>query len=230
MASKAVTTGAVFVDFDLTLCKIYFWQGLFEHHRQLRFKRKTLYSFLAFHMPIWLLTKAKLVQKSYFQRIWITNSAWLVKDVSINRANQIWDWVIEHQIIPQLRPELIDAINEHKENGRRIFILSGSFEPFIERLAMELNLDGFIATPLESNNGLYTGKVEQPLCIGHGKLERLQRFLVEQDGKEIDLSKSYFYTDSAADVPVMEKFGHPIAVYPDNELAKISSKNKWEII
>ena len=174
--------------------------------------------------------KVKLIQKSSFQRIWITNTAWLVRDVSVNRANQIWDWVIEHQIAPQLRPEIIDAINEHKENGRRIFILSGTFEPFIERLAIELNLDGYIATPIESKNGLYTGKVEQPLCIGHGKLERLKMFLEGQDGKEIDISKSYFYTDSAADIPVMKEFGHPIAVYPDNELAKIATNNEWEII
>jgi phosphoserine phosphatase len=49
-------------------------------------------------------------------------------------------------------------------------------------------------------------------------------------GKEIDLTKSYFYTDSIVDAPVMEMFGNPVAVYPDSELGRLAAVRGWSVI
>jgi phosphoserine phosphatase len=58
--------------------------------------------------------------------------------------------------------------------------------------------------------------------VGQGKLERLNQFL-ERPGKGIDLAKSYFYTDSFVDAPVMKLFGNPVAVY-------MAKSFNWHII
>jgi HAD superfamily hydrolase (TIGR01490 family) len=220
---------AVFIDLDGTLCEIYLWEGLFTHHRVNRYKRGALFAFMAFHFPIWLLYEANILSKKYFYTIHATNLAWLVKGVSVARADQIWDWIIENQTLPRLRLELKDVINTHKSNGQRIYLISGSFLPFLEKLATVMNITGVIATPLEEKDGRYTGKIIPPLTIGTGKLERLNQFL-ESDEEGIDLSISYFYTDSSVDIPVMELFGYPIAVYPDKQLAEEATKRGWSII
>lgn len=220
---------AAFVDLDGTLCDIYLWQALFRHHRQLCFKRAAMVAFIAFHMPLWLLSKARLLSREFFYRTNAANLAWLVGGVSIERAKEIWEWLRENETIPHLRPEMQAAIEDHKSQGHRVILLSGSFTPFVDALAARLGVEGAIATPLAVKNGRYTGKIVPPINVGQGKVERLERFL-DGPGKEIDLAASYFYTDSIVDASVLEMFGHPVAVYPDPELANLAAARGWPVI
>jgi HAD superfamily phosphoserine phosphatase-like hydrolase len=121
------------------------------------------------------------------------------------------------------------VIRDHLDREHRIYLISGSFTPVVVKLAEHLGLHGAIATPLEVVDGCYTGKIISPLNVGEGKIVRLQHFL-EESGQDLDLSRSFFYTDSIVDAPVMEIFGHPIAVYPDKPLEALAKKHGWRII
>lgn len=227
--NNGIGRAAVFVDLDGTLCEIFLWQALFSHHRTNRFKLGSLYLFIAFHMPIWIVHKAKLVSKETFYTLHATNLAWLLKDVPLARAEAIWDWVVDHEILPRVRPEMAHELETHKAVEKKIYLMSGSFSPLMDKLVSTMKLTGAIATPLEERNGRYTGRIIPPLGIGHGKAERLRRFLDELD-EPIDLSNSNFYTDSYLDMPVMELFGNPIAVYPDKLLAAEAEERGWTTI
>lgn len=220
---------AAFVDLDGTLCDVFLWQALFRHHRQLRFKRATMVAFIAFHTPLWLLYEAHLLSQSFFYRLHATNLAWLVSGVSVDRAERIWEWVLENEITPHLRPEMLAAIEDHQSQGHRVILISGSFAPLLDKLANRLGVERAIATPLAIKNGRYTGRIVPPLGVGHGKVERLERFL-EGPGKEIDLAASCFYTDSIVDAPVLGMIGHPVVVYPDPELASLAVARGWPVI
>lgn len=220
---------AVFIDLDGTLCDQYLWQALFAHHRKNQFNRGIMYAFIAFHTPLWLLYETHLLSQDFFYRQHGTNLAWLLRGVSIQRSEEIWDWVIENQIIPHLRPEMLAAIEDHQNQSHRVILNSGSFAPLLDELTLRLGFERAIATPLVIKDGQYTGKIVPPLNIGQGKVERLIQFL-DGSGKEIDLTKSFFYTDSFVDAPVMEMFGHPVAVYPDNELAKLAAAQDWPVV
>ena len=45
----------------------------------------------------------------------------------------------------------------------------------------------------------------------------------------IDLDASYAYSDSATDLPMLEVVGHPVAVNPDRELARVARERAWEV-
>jgi HAD superfamily hydrolase (TIGR01490 family) len=220
---------AAFIDMDFTLYTKYLYEGLFAHHRQNKFRRHTLALFVAYHFPIWQLSKIGLISKEYLYNEHATNLAWLVRGVSVERADSIWDWVLENEIVPHIRPEMVSVIEEHKIQGHRIILNSGSFTPILDKVVAYLGIEDAIATPLTVKNGRYTGKIIPPLNIGNGKVERLNRFLTGP-GKEIDLTKSYFYTDSVMDLPVLKLFGNPVAVYPDEYLAKTAKAQNWQII
>jgi HAD superfamily hydrolase (TIGR01490 family) len=220
---------AAFIDLDGTLCETYLWQALFAHHKQKRFKRLALFWFIAYHYPLWLLVKAGLLSKNYFFKINATNLAWLVGDVSLERGEELWEWVLENVIGPHLRPEMLAAIREHKSKGHRIILISGSFAPLLDKLVGRLEVETAIATPLEVKDGHYTGRIISPLNIGQSKAERLNDFL-DGPGKDIDLAKSYFYTDSIVDAPVLEMFGHPVVVYPDESLVVLAAERGWTVI
>jgi hypothetical protein len=73
--------------------------------------------------------------------------------------------------------------------------------------------------------GRYTGDVEF-YSYGPFKADAI-RELAARDG--IDLEGSYAYSDSATDLPMLEVVGHPVAVNPDRDLAKIAKERDWEV-
>jgi len=47
-------------------------------------------------------------------------------------------------------------------------------------------------------------------------------------GKEDSIN--WAYADSYSDLPVLERVGRPVAVYPDPELTAHAKEHNWEII
>jgi len=81
-------------------------------------------------------------------------------------------------------------------------------------------------TRLEVERGKLTGRVIDPVCFEEGKVYWLQQ-LVEKQG--IDLAKSWFYTDSVTDLPLLELVGHPVVVNPDPRLYRAASRRHWPV-
>jgi hypothetical protein len=46
----------------------------------------------------------------------------------------------------------------------------------------------------------------------------------------IDLARSYAYSDSITDLPMLELVGHPVAVNPDRPLLRIARERDWEVV
>ena len=122
-----------FIDFDGTLLNGYLWRAMVKHHRSQRFNRVALYKFLAIHIPIIPLWRRRLLSRDWFYRIWGENMAWLMKGVSLERAEQVWDWLIDHQIGSNYRPEILDRIRDHKSKEHVIVLLSGAYEQLLKK-------------------------------------------------------------------------------------------------
>ena len=60
-----------------------------------------------------------------------------------------------------------------------------------------------------------------------GKAEAIEE-LAAREG--IDLAASYAYSDSESDLPMLRAVGHPVAVNPDGELARIARQEGWEVL
>ena len=79
---------------------------------------------------------------------------------------------------------------------------------------------------MEVQNGKFTGRIAE-MCWGEGKARAARSFAKEN---EIDLSKSYFYSDSFSDYPLFKLVGKPVATNPDNTLSQIAFENDWPIL
>ena len=129
-------------------------------------------------------------------------------------------------IDPIVFDEAVDLIAAHQAAGRRVFIISTSPEEIVLPLARHLGVDEAIATRAAiDDQGKYTGEVEF-YAYGPHKAERM-REIAEQRG--IDLAASHAYSDSITDVPMLEAVGHPVAVNPDRDLAKVAAERGWEV-
>jgi HAD superfamily hydrolase (TIGR01490 family) len=142
----------------------------------------------------------------------------------MRRQSDLW---FAEDVLPHMTERGRQRVAEHKGLGHVVAIVSGSTQYAVEPLAAHLGFPGrYVCTHLESQDGRLTGRIVPPVCLGSGKVVWAERFAAEHD---LDLSASYFYTDSITDLPLLQRVGHPIAVNPDPRLRRLARKRNWPI-
>ena len=142
------------------------------------------------------------------------------------KVRSIVEEALEEVVEPIVYDEALDLISEHRDAGRLVFIVSASPEEIVAPLSRYLGVDAYLATRSTiDQHGRYAGTTEF-YCYGPNKAEAMRSVAAERD---IDLSQSYAYSDSATDLPMLEVVGHPVAVNPDRELARAAQDRDWEI-
>jgi HAD superfamily hydrolase (TIGR01490 family) len=135
--------------------------------------------------------------------------------------------VAREEILPRLYPQAVELLARHKRAGRAVYIASSSPEDFLALLARELDIDGVVGTRAEVVNGLYTGNLEGPIVHGSEKAARVNELAKD---KEIDLNRSFAYTDSINDLPLLELVGNPIVLNPDRQLRAVARRRGWQVL
>jgi len=134
--------------------------------------------------------------------------------------------LFEEEILPSIYPEPERIVGEHKARGHVVAIVSGATRFVVEPLARHLGVDHMLYTGMEVEGGLFTGRVVEPVCFEEGKIFWLQQFI---ERESIDLARSWFYTDSVTDLPLLELVGHPMAVNPDPFLYRTARRRRWPV-
>jgi HAD superfamily hydrolase (TIGR01490 family) len=142
-------------------------------------------------------------------------------------VTQLGRAVAHEELIPRLYPQAVELISRHKRAGREVFICSSSPQDFLEILAEALSTDGVLGTRAELEDGRYTGRLDGLMCHGREKARRVTE-LAEQRG--IDLARSYAYSDSVNDLPMLELVGNPVAMNPDRDLRAVARDKGWQIL
>ena len=130
-------------------------------------------------------------------------------------------------VLPRLYPKMLQTAHEHQDAGRPIFIVTAASQGTADMLAHVLFFDGAAGSKLEERDGVYTGRFDGPFCYGEGKPKRM-RELAEARG--VDLAESWAYSDSHSDLPMLRAVGHPVAVNPDAELARVAREEGWDVM
>jgi putative phosphoserine phosphatase/1-acylglycerol-3-phosphate O-acyltransferase len=123
-------------------------------------------------------------------------------------------------------PDAERLIEEHQNEGHAVAIVSGATRYIVEPVADFLGVEHCLYTRLEVEDGVLTGRVLEPLCFDEGKIYWIQQFIEEQD---VDLARSYFYTDSVTDLPLLELVGHPVVTNPDPLLYRTAVRRRWPV-
>lgn len=121
--------------------------------------------------------------------------------------------------IPKLlRPEALQRLRYHQQQGHHTILVSASLEAYLLPWARIIGIDQVIATKLESQSGILTGRIQGKNCYGPEKVERLTEVLGDLNQYSI-----YAYGDSrgdremldAATFPYYRKFDDTKEVEPD---------------
>jgi len=127
-------------------------------------------------------------------------------------------------IEPIVYDEALDRIRQHQSWGHRVFIVSASPEEVVAPIAQLLGVDEAIATRAElDEHGRYSGRTERYVYADEKVVAILD--VAGRDG--LDLDHCWAYSDSATDIPMLAAVGHPVAVNPDRELARVARERGW---
>ncbi len=130
-------------------------------------------------------------------------------------------------VLPRLYPQMLDTAYAHQDAGRRAYIVTAASQEMAEMMAHVLSFDGAIGARSEVVDGVYTGRPGGPFTYREGKVVAM-RELAAAEG--IDLAKSYGYSDSESDLPMLRAVGHPVAVNPDRQLARVAQASGWDVM
>lgn len=122
---------------------------------------------------------------------------------------------------------VIERMKQHRDKGDYVMVVSGAFQPLLEFVLQDLPIDEIIGTeiPVKQNY------IDPKTPIDHVQSERKSELILETlKDKVIDWKDSYAYGDSAADLPVLEMVGNPVAVCPDADLQDIAHQKDWTVI
>jgi HAD superfamily hydrolase (TIGR01490 family) len=182
----------------------------------------------------WLVARA-LWSQFVFQKLGADEERMVKFRQSALRVTRGWDQAhisaivretLNEVIDPIVYDEALDLIREHRAAGRRVYLISASPEEIVAPLARYLGVDEAIASrAMLDEEGRYTGEVE---FYSYGPF-KAEAILEAAALHGIDLAASYAYSDSATDLPMLETVGHPVAVNPDRELARVARDRGWEV-
>jgi HAD superfamily hydrolase (TIGR01490 family) len=130
-------------------------------------------------------------------------------------------------ITPMHLPKAQALLQKHREAGDRLLIITATNRFVIEPICHSLGVREFLAADPEIANGRYTGKVVGTPTYQQGKVTRLKEWLQEQSET---LEGSWFYSDSANDLPLLLEVDNPVAVDPCDRLREKAQDQQWPII
>ena len=129
---------------------------------------------------------------------------------------------VQECILPRIPAASRELLARHA--GHTCIIITATNSFVTTPIAAEFGVPHLIATEPEEVDGRYTGRVAGVPCFRGGKVTKLQAWL---EARSQTAGETWFYSDSHNDLPLLEQVTHPMAVNPDEVLARVARERGW---
>jgi HAD superfamily hydrolase (TIGR01490 family) len=147
---------------------------------------------------------------------------------------QLDEWhrqFMEEVIQPSIRPVALDLVKKHQDADDQVAIITATNRFVTDPIAKAFGVANLIAAePEVTAEGEITGKLRGIPTSGPGKVVHANEWLAGQ-GKSLDsFDRSYFYSDSQNDIPLLSAVTHPVATNPNALLKAHAQAQGWPIL
>jgi len=156
-----------------------------------------------------------------------------LKPLSTHPRKQLDAWhaqYMEKVIRPMMTDKARQLIQKHREDGDLLVIITATNSFVTKPIATEFGIEHLIGTTPEEVNGEFTGRIFGIPSFKEGKVTRLNQWLEERGQSLKNFKKSWFYSDSHNDLPLMRLVDHPVAVDADPQLTEYARAHGWPLI
>ena len=132
-----------------------------------------------------------------------------------------------HDVSSRVHTEVWRLAEAHRARGHTIVLASSATRFQIEPMARALGADHALFSPAESRDGVLTGRPAGPALWGEAKARAVCALASEHD---LDLDRSFAYSNGDEDVPFLSTVGHPAAVAPQSGLRQEAQDRGWPVL
>lgn len=149
-----------------------------------------------------------------------------------------WLREFEVKMAPRLPSDMRELLQRHVDMGDLCVIVTATGRLIAEPFARQFGVGHLIATEAATVDGLpgsaLTGEIDGEPCYREQKVTRVERWLAARpagSGQRLsDFTRSWFYSDSISDLPLLSAVSHPVAVRPDDRLRAHALASGWRVI
>lgn len=135
--------------------------------------------------------------------------------------------VIEPHIFPAARA----LVKQHQDGGDLVAIVTATNRFVTAPIAHALEVENLIAAEPELNeDGCPTGKLVGIPTSGEGKIAHTNAWLAARGLSLANFERSYFYSDSHNDIPLLSVVTDPVATNPNAILTAHAQAHGWPIL
>lgn len=151
-----------------------------------------------------------------------------------------WGNEFEVQLAPRLPASMLGLVRSHQDAGDLCALVTATTRFIAEPLGRLFGLPHVVATePVivgVGDAGRLTGDIRGDPCFQQHKVTRVEQWLagrIDQGAGPQGLrafERSWFYSDSASDLPLLRAVTDPVAVTPDARLRAVAVETGWPIL
>jgi len=134
-------------------------------------------------------------------------------------------------IAPAIKPAARKLLQQHVDAGDLVAIITATNAFVTAPIARALGVEHLIAARPELDaQGHPTGRLAGTPTQGQGKVTHMHAWL-DGLGRPFDsFERSYFYSDSHNDIPLLSVVSHPVATNPSAKLAQHATALGWPLL
>lgn len=137
-------------------------------------------------------------------------------------------------IDPVITPQARALVYKHLDAGDLCAVVTATNSFVTAPITAAFGIKHLIATePATANgkpDGAFTGEVDGIPSFREGKITRVEAWLKSMGTHWDAFENTTFYSDSANDLPLLEKVSEPIAANPDDRLRHHAAASGWRIM
>jgi len=137
---------------------------------------------------------------------------------------------METQIRPRLNQKARELVKRHLDQGDICAMVTATNSFVTGPIARELGIPHLIATIPAQENGQFTGKPRGLPSFREGKIARVDAWLESMGLWWNNFERSWFYSDSLNDLPLLQRVTDPVVVDPDATLRAHAEDAGWPIL
>ena len=134
---------------------------------------------------------------------------------------------METQIRPRLSQKARELVRKHLDAGDICAMVPATNSFATGPIARELGIPHLIATIPAQENGRFTGKPRGLPSFREGKIARVDAWLESMGLWWNNFQRSWFYSDSHNDLPLLLRVTDPVVVDPDATLRAYAENAGW---
>lgn len=138
------------------------------------------------------------------------------------------DRYLAEKIAPMIHQPALDLVRRHAGDLCAIVTATNTF--VTGPIAGLFGVPHLIGCEVEVRDGCFTGQPAGVPSFREGKVRRVHDWLESLGRRVSDFERSFFYSDSMNDLPLLDMVSNPVAVNPDPVLHDLATTRGWPIV